>query len=66
MVVIGNEVGGNLDMTGDGHMVGEKIICEKVVLHKVKQQEKQNFTVIGLKKLLGEPICCIVSIEGRE
>ena len=29
MVLLGDKVGGNLDMTGDGHIGGNKIICEK-------------------------------------
>ena len=38
----------------------------KVVLEKGKQQGQKHFTVIGLTKLLGEPICCIIIIECKE
>ena len=31
-----------------------------------ESNKKKEFTVIGLTKLLGEPICCIVIIEGCE
>ena len=29
MVIIGDEVVGNIDTTGDGNIGGEKLICEK-------------------------------------
>ena len=32
MVILGNEVGGNLDMNCDGHIVRETFICEKVFI----------------------------------
>ena len=31
MVLLGNEVGGNIDMTGGGHIGGEKLVCEKIL-----------------------------------
>ena len=54
-------------MTGDEHIRGEKCLCKKgcIAQRKVTRKNK-HFTVIGLKKLLGEHICCIVIIEGKE
>ena len=67
VVLLGYEVGGNLDMTGDGHIGGEKLLCEKFCIAQIKATRKnKHFTVVGLTKLLGEPICCIVIIEGKE
>ena len=66
MVLLGDKFGGNLDMTGHGHIGGEKVLCEKFYISQKKQKEKKRFTVIGLKKLLGETICCIVIIEGKD
>ena len=66
MVLLGDEVGGNLDMNGNGHLVGEKFLCEKVCIAQRKSKRRvKYFTVIGLKNLLGETICCIVIIEGK-
>ena len=66
MVIIGDEVGGNLDITGDVHIGGEKLIFEKGCISQIKSTIKaKHFTVIGITNLLGEYICCIVIIEGK-
>ena len=66
MVLIGNEVVGNLDVTGDGHIGGEKFLSEKGCITKIKATRKEkHFTVIGIINLLVEPICCILIIEGK-
>ena len=65
MVLLGAEVGGNLDMTGDGHIVGEKMLCDKCFIAKIKATRKaRSFTVIGFTDLLIQPSFCIVIIEG--
>ena len=67
MVLLCDEVGENIEMTGDGHIGGEKVFCDKVIYYTKKSNKKvKHFTVIGLTNLLGEPISCIVIIEGRE
>ena len=67
MVLIGYEFGGNIGMTGDGHIGGEKVLCEKDCISQRKTTKKvKHFTVIGITNLLGEPICFIVIIEGKE
>ena len=67
MVLLGDEVGANLDMTGDGHLEGEKIVCEKGCISQRKVTRKSKcFTFIGITNLLGEPICCFLIIEGKE
>ena len=66
MVLIGDESKGNLDRNVDGHIVGEKFLCEKGCIAKIKATRKEkHFTVIGLKNLLVEPICCIVIVGGK-
>ena len=66
MVLLGDEVGGNLDMNGNGHLVGEKFLCEKVCIAQRKATTKsKHFTVLGLTNLLGEPIFCIVTIKEK-
>ena len=58
MGLLGNEVGGNLEITGDGHMEGNKLLCEKGCISQIKSTRKaKHFTVIGITNLLGEPIC---------
>ena len=66
MVLLGDEVGGNLDITGDGHIGRNKLVCEKGCIAQIKPTIKnKRLEVIGLTKLLGEPICCIVIIEQK-
>ena len=67
MVLLGDEVGANLDITGDGHIVGDKFLCEKGFISQRKETIKaKRFKVIGLTNLLGEPIWCIVINEVKE
>ena len=67
MVLLSDEVGGDPDTTGDGHIVGEKFLCEKGCIAQIKATRKnKHFTVIGLTNLLGEPTCYVVIIEGKE
>ena len=67
MVLLGDEVGDNIDMTGDGHIGGEKLICDKDFIAQRKSTIKaKHYIVIGLTNLLGKPICCIEIIEGKE
>ena len=55
MVLLGDEFGGNIDMIGDGHIVGEKLICDKDCIAQRKETRKmKHFTVIWLTNLLGE------------
>ena len=67
MILLGNEAGANLYMTGDGHIGEEKFLCVKGYIAQIKSTRKsKRFTVIGITNLLGEPICFIVIIEGKE
>ena len=57
MVLLVNLVVVNLDMTGDGHIVGVKLLCDKCCIAQRKSTIKaKHFTVIGLTNLLGKPI----------
>ena len=67
MGLLGDKIGGNLDMTGNGHIGSEKVLCEKGCIAQIKSTKKtKRFTVIRITELLGEPIFCIVIIEGKE
>ena len=53
MVLLGDDVGANLDITGDGHIGGYKLIMRKVVFHKEKKREDLKFSrLLGLKTYL--------------
>ena len=66
MVLISNEVVGNLDVTGDGHIGEEKFLSEEgCITQKKATRKEKHFTVIGIINLLVEPICCILIIEGK-
>ena len=65
-MLLGDEIGANLDMTGDRHMGGGQFLCEKGCIAPRKSTRKLKiFTVIGLTNLLDEPICFIVVAEGK-
>ena len=40
MVFIGDEVGGNIDMTGDGHIGGDKLLREERCIAKIKLKKQ--------------------------
>ena len=47
MGLFGNKVGVNLDMTDDGHIGGDKLLCEKGCISQIKSTRKaKHFTVI--------------------
>ena len=67
MGILGEKVGRNFDMTGDRHIGGEKVPCEKGCIAQIKSTKKvKHFTIIGITNLIGEPICCILIIEVKE
>ena len=66
MVLLGGKVGGNIDMAGDGHIGGEKMICEKGCIVQRKYKKSKKFTVIGITTLIAEAIFCIVIIVGKK
>jgi hypothetical protein len=67
LCIVGDEVGANTSQKGDGHVGGKKVVGERgcVSQQKVSKKEKK-FTVIGLTALTGEPVMCIVIIQGKE
>ena len=55
MLIHGERVGGNIYMTVNGHIGGEKLLCEKGCISQRKATRKaKHFTVTIL---LSEPIC---------
>ena len=63
--VVGDEVGGNTNQKGDGHIGGEKVLVERGVTAKKKVSTKDcHFTVMGLTALNGQPVMCILILKG--
>ena len=44
MVLLDNKVGGNIDMTGDGHIGRDKLLCEKGCISQRKETRKTNIS----------------------
>ena len=42
------KVGGNLDMTDNGHIGGERVFCDKYLIAKKKQQIKLNISQLSV------------------
>ena len=66
MCLCGDEVGGNLSMKGDGHIGGKKLLTARgKVPQKRASTRNRKFTLIGLTAFTGEPVMCILIIEGK-
>ena len=65
MVIVADEVGGNTSEKDDGHVGGKLFLTgpgmEAAVLSSKKDRK---FTVLGLTALTGEPVMCVIIIEG--
>ena len=65
--IVMDEVGGNTSMTGDGHIGGEKYLCEKGVVAQLKAaRADKHFTVLGVTLLNGIPLMCVVIFAGKK
>ena len=67
MCVMGDEVGGNLSMKGDGHIGGSLYDTEKgkVPQKKVSKRDRRC-TLMGLTALTGEPVMALMIIQGKQ
>ena len=62
----GDEVGGNISMKGDGHHGGELLLAEKGTTAQRKTSTRnRKFTMIGLTSFTGEPVMCVLILEGK-
>ena len=65
MCLCGDEVGGNISMKGDRQVGGELFVTEKGRVPERKVPTKsRKFTMIGLTALTGDPVMCVIIIEG--
>ena len=46
-MLLGNEVGGNIDMPCDGNIVGETFLCEKVCIAQ-RREKNRNISQLSL------------------
>ena len=66
MCIVGDEVGGNLCMKGDGHAGGQLFLTAPGRVPQQKASSKnRRFTLIGLTALSGEPVMCVIILEGK-
>ena len=66
MCLCGDEVGGNICMAGDGHVGGELFLAEKGTIPQNKASKtNKRFTLIGLTAFTGEPVICIIILQGK-
>ena len=63
---VGDEVGGNISMKGDGHVGGRKLLTapDSIAYDRVSVSDKR-FTLIGLTALDGSPVMCILILQGK-
>jgi len=66
MCICGDEVGGSISMKGDGHVGGQLMLVGKgqVPMKKISTNDKK-FTLIGLTAFTGEPVMCVLILEGK-
>ena len=66
MCICGDEVGGNLSMKGDGHIAGKTLLTGVGNVPKLQTSTRnRRFTMIGLTAFTGEPVMCILILEGK-
>ena len=67
MCLVGDEVGGNLNMDNDGYVGGEKLLCAKGTIPQQKTSTRdKHFTLLPLVLLTGKPLMCIIIIAGKK
>ena len=66
MCVCGDEVGNNISMKSDGHAGGELLLtARKSVGQRKCSTRNRKFTLIGLTAFTGEPVMCVIIVEGK-
>ena len=58
--------GTNISMKGDGYNGGEIVLTEKGTIRQRKTStKKRKLTMIGLTNFSGEPVMCLLILEGK-
>ena len=67
MCLVVDEVGANLNQKDDGHVGGQKFMCEVGSVPQQKFSTKdRHFTLLGFTNLKGEPVMCLLILAGIE
>ena len=66
MSVIGDGVGGNLNMSISRYVGGELLYVKKYSATEEDINERENFTLLLLNLLTGEPLVCILISTGKK
>ena len=67
MCLVVDEVGSNLSQKGDGHIGGQKYVCERGSVPQNKVQHRDShFTLLGFTALNGEPVLCVIVMAGKK
>ena len=64
---VGDEVGGIISMNSDGNAGGKKLCTEQgTTPYEKASSTDKRFTMIGLTSLDGNPVMCLLIIQGKE
>ena len=66
--IVADETGGNTCQKDDGHVGGEKLICESgrgSVPKQIINSKTHHFTVMGLTLFNGDPLLCVIIFSGK-
>jgi len=67
MCLVGDEVGGNITMTGDGHQGDQLFLCPKGTVPQQKISTRDKYSALmGLTLLSGESVMCVIIIAGKK
>ena len=67
MCLVVDEVGANLNQKDDGHIGGQKFMCEVGAVPQLKVSTKdKHFTLLGFTSLKGEAVMCLLILAGVE
>ena len=62
-----DKVGANLNQKDDGHIGGQKFMCEVGAVPQLKVSTKdKHFTLLGFTNLKGEAVMCLLILAGVE
>ena len=66
MCLVVDEVGSSSCQRGDGHIGGQKYLCEQGMVPQIQasHSNERHFTTLGFTSLSGHPVLCLIIIAG--